>query len=128
MRFGAREVDFATTSSASVTSTAPSRTTMARGWAGLPCAAAMLAMGFNGGANVEHTQHWPRIASWTNAPWHTRTREPPGTPTSSNWKVAPVGPTAPHEDENGHDLPCPCAMCRALSGGGVGVVAVLTRG
>ncbi len=88
----------------------------------------MFAMGRRGGMNVEHTQHRPEIESRTGAPWHTRTCLPPGTPTSSYWKVVLVGNPAPHDDENGDDVPCPSAMCRVLEVEGASDVSVLAGG
>ncbi len=78
----------------------------------------MFAMGRRAGMNVERTQHRPESRSRTGAPWHTRTWLPPGTPTSMYWKVVPVGHSAPHDDENGDDVPCPCAACCGLYGDG----------
>ncbi len=44
-----------------------------------------------------------------------RAAAPPGSPTSRNWKVAPVGCPAPNEDEWGNDARAPCAACRGGS-------------
>ncbi len=90
---------------------APSHPTMAPPWARLPRAAAMCSIARRATWNNEHTQHRPGRFARTGAPWHTRTAPPPGTPTSRNWKVVPVGRATPHEDENGNDVSMTCAVC-----------------
>ncbi len=54
------------------------------------------------GLNSDETQHWPEPQARTNAPCHTRTATPPGSPTSvCHWKALPEGRASEHEDENG---------------------------
>ncbi len=104
-RSGARIVVTATaamvTSALALPSAAPSLATIAPPAPRRLGAAALLAIS-HWEPNRDDTQHWPEPRARTNAPGHTRTALPPGSPTSvSHWKVLPEGRASTHEDENG---------------------------
>ncbi len=87
----------------------PSLPTIAGPRTGRLQAAAMCSIA--GTRNHERTRHRPEHSARTDAPWHTRTAPPPGTSTSRNWTIVPVGHANPYEDENGDDVSVRCALC-----------------
>ncbi len=100
--FGTAHVDSTVASMMFRLASPPSHSTIASPIAGPHPAAAMCSIARRAARNTL-TQHRPRRGAWTDAPWHTRTAAPPGSPTSRYWKVVPVGRATPNEDENGGD-------------------------
>ncbi len=88
----------------------------------------MLAMARPVNRNIIRTRHRPENSSRTDAPCHTRTGPPPGTPTSIHWKVVPVGYSAARDDQNGHDVQLACAAWSGLNGDGAGGAVASTQG
>ncbi len=97
----------------------PSRATIAPPQRLLPAAVAMAIT--RGERDNPRTQHRPKRVAWTGAPCHTPPALPPGSATSGDWKLVPVGCQPEHEDENGHAT---AALRVASVGAGVPIVTV----